>query len=291
MTPLFARLPAEDAQTYDLVLRSAGIPCRLHPYLGSWAITVPPPHHRKALKTIALYLKENPSHPSTGRMGTGSGVATWSALFSVPVLAVIHWAIHPGYEQQVFIERLGADAGKIVSGDLYRCVTALLLHSDWPHVVGNMAGMILFGTVAASVCGWGVGWLMILLSGALGNWLTALWYRQAHLAIGASTAVFGALGICVAMNLWRYALHSERSWRMWLPLAGGMALLGYLGGSPHADLMAHLSGFGCGLMIGAGYGACRRRPWKARIQLLAATAAMGMIVLSWLWGMYAAGGG
>jgi rhomboid protease GluP len=290
MTPLFAGLSAEVAQTYDLVLRSAGIPCQLYPYHGSWAITVLPPHHRKALKTIALYLKENPSVPPTEHNDGAPGVITWSALFVAPVLAVIHWAIHPGYEQQVFIAGLGADAGKIVSGELYRCVTALLLHSDWAHVVSNMAGMMLFGTVAASACGWGVGWLMILLSGALGNLLTALWYRQDHVAIGASTAVFGALGICVAMNLWRYARHSERSWRMWLPLAGGLALLGFLGGSPHTDLMAHLSGFGCGMMIGAGYGACRRRPWKAHIQILAATAAMGMIVLSWLWGMYAGGG-
>jgi membrane associated rhomboid family serine protease len=288
MTPLFARLPAEDARTYDLVLRSAGIPCRLHPYHGSWAITVLPPHRSKALKAIALYLKENPSDPPTGPIDWAPGAITWSALFVAPILGVIHWAIHPGYEHRVFIARLGADAGRIVSGELYRCVTALLLHSDWPHVVSNMAGVMLFGTVAASACGWGVGWLMILLSGALGNLLTALWYRQDHLAIGASTAVFGALGICVAMNLWRYARHSERSWRMWLPLAGGLALLGFLGGSPHTDLMAHLSGFGCGMILGAGYGACRRQPWQTRIQFSAATAAMGMVVLSWLWG---AGGG
>lgn len=286
MTPLFARLSAEDARTYDLVLRSAGIPCQLHPYRGFWAVTVTQPHRRKALKTITLYLSENPSHPSTGHIDTAPGVITWSALFIVPILAVIHWAIHPGYEHQIFVERLGADAEQIIDGEFYRCVTGLLLHSDWPHVVNNMVGMILFGTVTASACGWGVGWLMILLSGALGNLLTAVWYRQAHLAIGASTAVFGALGICVALNLWRYARHSNRSWRMWLPLAGGLALLGFLGGSPYSDLMAHLSGFGCGLMIGVVYGACRRRPWKSHVQLFAATVAMGMIALGWGWGAW-----
>ncbi len=284
MKPLFVRLTAETARTYDLVLRSAGIPCRSHPYRGFWAITVSTPHRKDALKAISLYLQENPPHPSAAPASGTPWVTTWSALYVAPILAVIHWAIHPGYEQQVFVERLGADAGQIVSGSLYRCVTALFLHSDWSHVVNNMAGTVLFGTAAASVCGWGVGWLMILLSGALGNWVTALWYRQAHLSIGASTAVFGALGICVALNLWRYTRHTDRSWRMWLPLAGGLALLGFLGGSPHSDLMAHLSGFMCGLMIGGAYGGLRRQPWKFGIQLLSSIAAVGMIALSWIWG-------
>jgi membrane associated rhomboid family serine protease len=290
MKPLFACRVDETARIYDLVLRSAGIPCQLHPYRGFWAIYVPPSHRRKALRAISLYLKENPPPPSTGRTTAAPGVTTWSALYIAPILGVIHWAIQPGYEQQVFVERLGADAEQIVSGGLYRCVTALFLHKDWLHVVNNMVGVLLFGTVAASVCGWGVGWLMILISGALGNLLTAVWYRQDHLAIGASTAVFGALGICVALNLWWYARLSYRSWRMWLPLAGGLGLLGLLGTSPHSDLMAHLAGFGCGLLIGAAYGACRLRPWKVGVQFIAAAAGMGMIALSWIWGIQPAGG-
>lgn len=216
-------------------------------------------------------------------------MTTWSALYIAPVLAVIHWAIRPGHEHRVFAEHLGADARLIVGGEIYRCVTALFLHQDWPHVVNNMAGAILFGTVVASVCGWGVGWLMILLSGAFGNLLTALWYERAHLSIGASTAVFGALGLCVALNLWRTARNARPSWRMWLPLAGGLALLGFLGGSPHSDLMAHLCGFACGLLIGGVYGLVRRTPWDVPIQFGAAGVGMAIIALSWIWGVAGSG--
>jgi membrane associated rhomboid family serine protease len=155
-------------------------------------------------------------------------------------------------------------------------------------VINNMAAMALFGTVVASICGWGMGWFMILLTGAAGNMATAMWYRHGHVAIGASTAVFGALGICVALNLWRHARIPQSSWRMWLPLAGGLALLGFLGGSPHSDLMAHLSGFGSGLIIGAGYGWKYKEPPGFTVQLAAAIAGVGMIVACWSFGVYGA---
>ncbi len=290
MTPLFAHLKDETSRTYELVLRSAGIPYQLHQHQNRWSISVPSHERTKAVEAVSLYLAENPPLSSAHRSIDAPGITTWSALYIGPLLAVIHWAIRPGAEHRVFVEHLGADARLIVAGEVYRCVTALFLHQDWPHVVNNMAGAILFGSVVASACGWGVGWLMVLLSGALGNLLTALWYERAHLAIGASTAVFGALGICVSLNLWRYARKTRPSWRMWLPLAGGLALLGFLGGSPHSDLMAHLAGFGCGLLLGGIYGLVCRRPWNVPVQLGAAAVGIAIIVLSWIQGIFGSGG-
>ncbi len=290
MKPLFACLGDETARTYHLVLRSSGIPCRLQPHRNQWAILVPSHQRTNAVNAVSLYLKENPPLADTDRFSPAPGITTWSAFYIVPILAVIHWAIRPGREHRIFVEHLGADARQIVYGELYRCVTALFLHQDWPHVVNNLAGAILFGTVVASASGWGVGWLMVLLSGALGNLVTALWYERSHLSIGASTGVFGALGICVALNLWRYIRKARPSWRMWLPLAGGLALLGLLGGSPHSDLMAHLAGFGCGLLIGGVYGAFCRKPLKGYVQFVAAFVAVAIVAMSWVWGITAGGG-
>jgi membrane associated rhomboid family serine protease len=290
MRPLFARLSAEKARIYGLILESVGIPCRIHPHGRFMAITVNREHRQPAIKAVALYLKENPPPASAGRFIAGSGAGTTcSALYILPFLALIHWAIMPGYEHQVFVGAFGADARQIVEGGIHRCITALLLHKDWPHVINNIAGLALFGTVAASICGWGVGWFMILLAGATGNMVTALWYRQAHIAIGASTAVFGALGICIALNLWRHARVPKTSWRMWLPLAGGLALLSFLGSSPHSDLMAHLSGFVMGVMIGGGYGGLIRKLPGLGVQCASAVAGVALIAVSWLYGVYAGG--
>lgn len=289
MRPLFARLSEETVHIYALVLASAGISCQIQHKGRFWTITVSPHHRRPAIKAVALYLIENPAQTSRRRYAALPGVRTYSAVYISTIIALIHWAVLPGYEHQVFVDTFGADAGKIMVGDIYRCITALLLHKDWPHVVNNMAGLALFGTVTASICGWGMGWFMILLSGVAGNMATALWYRQGHIAIGASTAVFGALGLCIALNLWRHARTHRPSWRMWLPLAGGLALLGFLGGSPHSDVMAHLSGFGFGLVIGGVYGRLCQCPPGMAFQLVAALAGSGLVVASWIYGMYAGG--
>lgn len=289
MRPLFARLSGEKARIYGLILESVGIPFKILRQ-GRWTtISVSPEHRQPAIKAVALYLSENPKPPSSGHFNTGSGNKTYSALYILPFLALIHWAIHPGYEHQVFVETFGADARQIVGGGFHRCITALLLHKDWPHVINNIAGLALFGTVAASICGWGVGWFMILIAGATGNMATALWYRQAHIAIGASTAVFGALGLCIALNLWRYARASQPSWRMWLPLAAGLALLGFLGSSPHSDLMAHLSGFVAGVIIGGGYGAMVRISPGMVVQAASGVFGVVLIAGSWIYGVYAGG--
>ncbi len=290
MRAIFARLSGDKVRIYGLVLTSAGIPHQIQRRGHHWAITVSSRHRAAAINAVALYFKENPEHQRLRNFQTPPGLKTYSALYIVTILALIHGTVRPGYEQRVFVESLGADAARILSGDLYRTITALLLHKDWAHVVNNMASMALFGTVTASICGWGMGWLLILLSGGLGNVVTALWYRQDHLSIGASTAVFGALGICVALNLWRQTRIPQPSWRMWLPLAGGVALLAFLGMSPHSDVMAHMAGFGCGVVIGGIYGWLCKRPPGFAVQWASAIVGVGLVAVSWIIGVYYAGG-
>ncbi len=220
------------------------------------------------------------------------GARTTSAWYVAAIIALIHVLVALSPEPGLFVTTFGADADRIWHGELYRCTTALLLHADGVHLLGNLVGLILFGTPAASLCGWGLGWAMILATGTVGNLLTAWWYRYDHLAAGASTAVFGAVGICVVLSLRLGMLtktrQSQRSWRRWMPLAGGLALLGLLGTSPHADLMAHISGFGVGMIL-AWIAAIKpeRLPYRAPVwvQWVAAAAAFGIIAACWLQGL------
>lgn len=291
--PLFSKLSIERAHAYGLVLTAVGIEHQTRRQDLSWVIDVPPAQRRAAIKAISLYLKENPSETTRNKSSnTNMGVRTYSAFYIATVLALIHLLIPAGAEQRLFIERFGADAGQITSGHVYRCVTAMLLHADINHLLGNLVGLIIFGGVAASLCGWGVGWLMILSAGFGANLLTALWYGQGHLSIGASTGVFAAVGICTILSLrirsWERAGASSRSWRRWMPLAAGLALLGLLGTSVHADLMAHLSGFVCGLALGGLAGFRRGRlpnRFSFRVQLLAALLAGAVIAGAWIVGL------
>lgn len=285
MRPLFAHLSAQQAQTYDLILSADAIPHRLQSKNTGWQIDVTDTHRPTAIRAVSLYLQENRPEVAQHRAPEFHSERTWSALFVALFLLILHWAIRSGYERQVFITTYGADAQGILAGQLYRCITALLLHVDWPHVVSNAAGLALFGTAVASCCGWGVGWLLILIAGGCGNFLTALWYQEAHLSVGASTAVFAAVGLCAALTLGRKLKRTNRSWRTWVPLAGGLALLAFMGAAPATDLMAHFFGFAAGAALGGVY------IWRVRhvlawpLQLSAAGLALTLIVASWIWGM------
>ena len=251
MRRLFANLTEEKAKTYGLVLSASDIPYKIESAGRNFYINVDPRHRSAACHAISRYLEENKSfrasEPASLRPPAHK---TWSAVFVALFLIAVHWAVGPGEIRQMFVHSFGADASLILAGNLFRCVTALLLHTDALHLLSNIFGIVIFGTAVTYHCGWGVGWLMILLAGAAGNWITAGWYRQAHLSIGASTAVFAAVGLSAALMSRIHAKRYERSWRSWTPVAGGMALLGLMGAAPHTDLAAHLFGFVSGLLFG-----------------------------------------
>jgi rhomboid protease GluP len=293
---LFARLPAEKAHTYGLILTAVGIEYQTAHKGPLCFISVRSSQRRPAIEAISLYLQENPEQSPNGRTLNQLGGRTYSAWYVAAVLLLIHLLIARGADQPQFVALLGADAGKIMSGQIYRCITAMLLHADITHLLGNLAGLVIFGGVTASLCGWGLGWLMVLAAGFAGNLATALWYQQDHVAIGASTAVFAAVGICTILSIkirrWNRADAFRRSWRRWVPLAGGVALLGLLGTSPHADLAAHLWGFVSGLILGSLAGVRKGHlPFQSsqQVQWAAAMAAVGIVAASWLRGLHYSG--
>jgi rhomboid protease GluP len=213
--------------------------------------------------------------------------AVWSSFLVSGGLALLYGLISLEGKRSLFFDTFGAVDRLIRAGELYRCVTALLLHSSPAHLLGNLAALMLFGPFVCRRFGHGLGWLMILLSGGAGNYLNA-WVRGAsdlimgpHLSVGASTAVFGAVGILVAVN-WHRRLSTENiGWRRWTPLAGGLGFLAFMGSAPGSDLLAHLFGF----VVGLGGGAVADRwlspPAKGRYQALAACTVLAIVFWAW----------
>jgi rhomboid protease GluP len=168
-----------------------------------------------------------------------------------------------------------ARAEAILGGEPWRAVTALTLHTDVTHLVSNLASGALVATALCMIVGPGVGAWLLLASGAAGNWITAFVHGTAHRAVGASTAIFGGIGALVGVSIVR------RRRRAWVPLAAGLALLGLLGTSERADLLAHFFGFATGVAGGlavAPLPTLRSRPAQFALALLALAAVGG----SWL---------
>jgi len=200
-----------------------------------------------------------PSRPeATGPVGTLS-------LFIVAWLLSAFWLLQNSLPES-YSEAGAAVSVKIVaSHEWWRAVTALTLHGDVAHLAANLATGLLFAAFVTAQFGSGLAWLAIVLAGIVGNLLNALLYAgETHVSIGASTAVFGALGLLVAAEFIARAQSpaERRWWYLVLPLGAGLALLAYLGvgdEQKHVDYMAHLSGFVAGMALGAMVRALRLR--------------------------------
>jgi len=208
-------------------------------------------------------------------------------------LFVCGWVMSAFFIMQQIGPRWWEDAGLASSeaimqkGEWWRAVTALTLHADFSHFAANLAAGLVFAAFVLPVLGTGWTWTLIVSGGALGNLLNAWGYRDtAHFSLGASTAVFAALGILTACQTID-AMRSTREVRFWeviLPLGAGIALLAYLGaGDTHTDLLAHLWGF----LAGGGLGTMAtllqlKRRTPRFCQYLLAGIAPAFIAISWL---------
>lgn len=162
-----------------------------------------------------------------------------------------------------WMDRGMADSSAIARGEWWRTFTALTLHAGLPHLIANVGVGLIFAGALLPLLGTGWTWGGIVLSGAAGNWLNAWGHRGAgdmHLSLGASTAVFGGLGLLVG---WQVAeairWETGRNWAaslsraVWFPIGAGLALLAYLGSGTegeHVDFMAHLFGMLAGGAVG-----------------------------------------
>jgi membrane associated rhomboid family serine protease len=151
-------------------------------------------------------------------------------------------------------DRGTASSRAIMAGEWWQAFTALTLHADLGHLGANLAIGLIYAAFLLPIFGSGWTWLFIVLAGGAGNWLNAWGHRDVeHLSIGASTAVFAALGMLVAAQCTTraLALRAVRAREVLLPVGAGLGLLAYLGvGDQQTDYMAHFFG----LIAGAPFG-------------------------------------
>jgi membrane associated rhomboid family serine protease len=288
---LRTRSPEEDRES-RLVLDAAGVPAKSHHQEGWWLLVVRRDDLTSATAELNAYRQENlePSYhrdaPAPVFAGAKTAVIAYAgvliviAIFSAQSTLGLQW-LSAGRMQ----------AGRVMAGEWWRTVTALTLHVDGVHLVANLVFGALFGILAGQVLGGGVAWLAIVVAGALGNLINAMVRAPDHASIGASTAVFAALGLLVAHALRPRKAVPEKLLRRWSPMIGGLVLLAYTGlGGDRTDVVAHLAGFVAGLLTGW-VGCSLPTPWLAhrKVQLLAGFAAIASVCCAWIVGLIAAG--
>lgn len=268
------------ADEWALVLAAESIDALVEGSAAGFVLAVPAGECERAERALASFAHENAQQPRPPEPPAIDADAGRHAL--VVGGALLLTFVVTGPEGGRFVDLGDASAQAIRDGAVWRSVTALLLHADAAHVLGNaIAGALFLGAVFRAF-GLGFGGALTLASGALGNWINAVLRAPDHASIGASTAVFGALGIAAAHSLVQRRA-SLRGRPLWLPIGAALALLAFLGTTgERVDLWAHAFGLAAGIALGC---VAARMPagWLASraAQVVAGTATFVVLVGSW----------
>jgi membrane associated rhomboid family serine protease len=235
----------------------------------------------RALVGLAAYERENPPKPRENddpvappSLVAGAGIAGVLLLFFF-----ITTMEHPTVP---WFELGSADADRILLGELWRTVTALSLHANLAHVLSNAIGITIFIAALSSSLGPGIASALVLLAGAGGNLVNALIHGSNHVSIGASTAVFGAVGMLGGLGLARRNRKKLPKRLAWVPVAAALALLAMLGtGGERVDILAHLFGFLFGGFLGFFFAFVTPRPPASQIQWVCGSAALAVVIFCW----------
>ncbi len=266
------------AMDLSLVLDEEGIPHELRAVAEEqWALLISDEaDSARGEAALSAFERENPLAARRAREEPEpwAGVAP-AVIF---LLALLGFQIWTGPEtDNAWFMRGSAQAAAILRGEWWRTITALTLHADAGHAVGNaLLGGLLLALLSRRIGAGMAAWAM-LLAGALGTLAAAELMRGQFTSIGASTAVFGALAELAALQ----AVDPESRRRAWIPLGAGLALLGFLGSSRRADFAGHLCGFAGGVALGF-LAARLPRPGSRAVQAALALAAALVPVLAWL---------
>jgi hypothetical protein len=203
-----------EAEAAVLVLAAAGIGCHLVQEGAGFGLFVSAHDVPAARRELVEYARENKARPAPALRPAAEGIG--GALIYATLLSAINGAANRRLWGFDWLSAGAADADLIVGGEWWRAITALSLHADFGHLASNIVAGAILAILSSQILGSGLTWLTILLASGFGNLLNALMQPGPHIGIGASTAVFAALGVLAALR-WRTEARWTRGWRRWLP--------------------------------------------------------------------------
>lgn len=280
---------ARKAHEAGLVILAAGKHYWLRVSEGRFLLVVPRADADSLKNEISLFQSQNRFWPPL-RLRLPDYATSKAPTFLALFLLVTVFSLQNAYP---FLQALGANNSQTVFPDnqYWRLFTAITLHADISHLAGNLMGLALFGYFAARYFGNGLAWLMTLLAAAFSNATYAfLKLDTDYLSLGASTAVFAALGLLAGAPLGAFIRSrtpfQTRDWL--LPFFGGCILFAWMGGGDFpTDVAAHAWSFvyGSAFAIAATFFDLRQR-LSTNVQRTLLAAATLLPILAWLYALW-----
>lgn len=205
----------------------------------------------RASHQLQAYLAENENWPPRPKEHADSfrPLLQPPTLLLIGSLILLYTVSGPWDGQSVWFQNGAGDAQAILAqNQYYRLLTALSLHANVVHLLGNcLFGGFLFHFFCR-LTGNGLGLFSMLFTATLANYINVLLHGTNHLFVGFSTAVFAIIGMLAMIS--RSHRGSKRYLQV-IPFMAGAALLAMIGSSgERTDLGAHLFGLCCGLLSG-----------------------------------------
>lgn len=289
MIPVGLTPEADLARLWSLVLHAARIRHSLRHDEAGWQLLVSEENSARATEELRLFAEENRNWPPERAARSEREVIVEKAPIVLPVLgglAVFH-TITGGWENNIHWFASGVlDRALVTSdGQWWRLITALTLHADSGHLLGNI---FFGGLLVYSLCrhlGSGIAWFSVLLAAVLANGINLFFHDELYRSVGFSTAVFGMVGMLSGMRLRRIGGWQE----MVLALGSAAGLLALMGSSgERTDLGAHFWGVVVGLLVGmilAALGLAGKRALPPVGQCLLLLATLALVFGCWLYAL------
>ena len=200
LVTVFRSLQRRECNERLLVLTAVGVEAVITAAAGEFLLQVAPGDAGYAARHLLQYDAENPPPPPPLPAPPVYEHAWVGCSIYVLVLVGVAWVLSNGLVRLDAFELGELDAARVQAGEWWRAWTALTLHLDAPHLAANLGAGCWFGYLAARQMGSGTAWFIAVTGAALANLLEGLLGPPDHRAVGASTAVFAALGAMSAYS-------------------------------------------------------------------------------------------
>lgn len=250
------------ARLWSLVLLAVGIPNLIDESEVGFSLKVPALKLERATRELALFAEEDHNWPPPKFFGEerGAGGRRPPTVLLLGGLLIFYALTGPAEFGNAWFRRGAVDSTAVLqNGEWWRLFTALTLHADPVHLLGNLVFGGLVIHFLLRLYGVGLGSFLTIFCGALANYANVLSHGPGHHSVGFSTAVFAAVGLLAGSQLNR-----QRFGGIILPLGAGLSLLAMLGSEGvRTDLGAHLWGLAVGMLFGLS-----RRLWPGGREVL-----------------------
>ncbi len=170
----------------------------------------------------------------------------------------------PSNEYETALGYLAFSGGNLLQGRVWTPLTALFLHADSTHLIGNMLFLFVFGNTLEREIGSKKTLAAFLVGGVLSFLLSVYFYDPETLMLGASAAIFTLTAIVMLVKPLKFSL-------LFLMPQGLVAILYfiynvaavYFGTQGNVAFISHIIGFIIGIPLGIAWS----ENWKKNLAI------------------------